>query len=539
MENRINYAPCGYITLSPQGVIKDINQTFLKFTGYEAADLIDMYFETFLSAASKIMFHSLFFPQLQLKGHIEELYLTFKDKNNAGVPVLLMGNKIKCGDSEVIDCVIVKMNKRDDYEKELESVKVKLEDAYKSENKLRKLFETTLYSINEGIIVTDNSGNITIMNTLAEDFTGWQAEEAKGKKFGEVFSGINSKTQEREPDIVMDILKNFGRKVSIDDIILISRSGAERFISGTSSAVLTKEGMVSGVVTSFRDITKEYLQEKEIDSFLNVNMEMLCVIDENTKFHKINKKFESTLGYQIQDLQGKDFLSFVHEEDVLETMEVIQSSVENNTLSGFTNRYQCKDGSYKYIEWYQQPGAGRFIYSSARDVTEKKMKEEQLLKIAVRDQLTGLYNRHYLDTCLEYEMKKAELEYKPLTLAILDLDHFKRVNDTWGHPIGDELLKLTAETVEKSIRKTDLLVRFGGEEFVIVMPQTDVNAAMVVLEKVRAAIEKTEHSVTGRQTVSIGTAERLNSEIFGEWYKRADSALYSAKEEGRNRVVAF
>ena len=123
-------------------------------------------------------------------------------------------------------------------------------------------------------------------------------------------------------------------------------------------------------------------------------------------------------------------------------------------------------------------------------------------------------------------------------MAILDLDRFKNVNDNWGHPIGDELLKLTADTIQKNIRNADLLFRFGGEEFLILMPATNLESAKLVLEKIRQAVESINHPMTGRQTISIGTAERLAKESFMDWYQRTDEALYEAKNTGRNRLVS-
>jgi diguanylate cyclase (GGDEF)-like protein len=120
---------------------------------------------------------------------------------------------------------------------------------------------------------------------------------------------------------------------------------------------------------------------------------------------------------------------------------------------------------------------------------------------------------------------------------LLDLDHFKNVNDTWGHPVGDELLKLTSRTMEETKRNSDILIRFGGEEFIVLMPHTSIEGAAAAAEKIRAEIERNSHPVTGVQTVSIGVVERMKSESFRLWYKRTDDALYRAKESGRNRVV--
>ena len=166
------------------------------------------------------------------------------------------------------------------------------------------------------------------------------------------------------------------------------------------------------------------------------------------------------------------------------------------------------------------------------------LKTVELETIAGKDQLTGAYNRHYFDTIIKGEMEKSDQHGNPLSMALIDMDHFKNVNDTWGHPIGDEVLKLTSETIEKNIRISDTLIRFGGEEFLLLMPSTTLKGAIVVSEKVREAIESMGHPVAGRQTASIGVAERPKSQSFLNWYKRVDEALYMAKSQGRNLVIS-
>lgn len=448
--------------------------------------------------------------------------------------------------TEYIECIIVKISKRDIYEHELEKIKEKLEEAYKlkeealnKENKLRNLFETILFSIYEGIIVTNNQGNVLMMNKLAERYTGWKAEEALKVDLNSIFYCTDIQTRERRVYNIKDVLKSKGGYMKLENLILTAKDGEERFIMGTTASILAKDGLLTGMVTSFRDITKEYLQEKEIDSFLNVNMEMLCVYNQDGNFYKVNNKFSEILGYGKDEIIGKNFLDLVHGEDKENTILTLKDIVDRNKVYDLTNRFCCKDGSYKYLEWHIQLGAGKYAYSSARDVTAKMLETENLKTIAIKDRLTNLYNRHYLDMVLEDDMKRADAYREPLTMAILDLDRFKLVNDTWGHPIGDEQLKLTAETAGKNLRASDLLVRFGGEEFVVVMSKTDIEEAVALLDRVRQAIEENNHPVTGRQTVSIGAAKKFENETFEEWYKRTDEALYRAKNEGRNRVVAY
>ena len=206
-------------------------------------------------------------------------------------------------------------------------------------------------------------------------------------------------------------------------------------------------------------------------------------------------------------------------------------------MTDFVNRYRCKDGSYKYIEWNSLPGVGNFIYASARDVTEKKRYEEKLKALATKDELTGIYNRHYFDITVPDAVERSDRYDETLSFLLFDLDHFKKVNDTYGHQVGDEVLKTTARIAEKVLRDADILFRYGGEEFLVLMPQTSLAGAAIAAEKLRAAFENRSFPVVGRQTVSVGVSERLKSESLKHWFRRTDEALYRAKQEGRNLVI--
>ncbi|RYB04959.1 PleD family two-component system response regulator [Lichenibacterium ramalinae] len=165
------------------------------------------------------------------------------------------------------------------------------------------------------------------------------------------------------------------------------------------------------------------------------------------------------------------------------------------------------------------------------------------LQMAVTDPLTGLHNRRYLESHLGGLIDAAADGDKPLSLMILDIDHFKSVNDTYGHDAGDEVLKAFAERVKTVIRGVDVLCRLGGEEFIIVMPDTSLEVAGRVAERVRQSVGGTAFPIDkgGRHipvTVSIGISERRNGREADAMMKRADRALYQSKALGRNRVSA-
>jgi two-component system cell cycle response regulator len=165
------------------------------------------------------------------------------------------------------------------------------------------------------------------------------------------------------------------------------------------------------------------------------------------------------------------------------------------------------------------------------------------MEAAVVDSLTGLNNRRYLDSHLAAMVGQAAAAGRPLSLMALDIDHFKRVNDTWGHAAGDDVLRGFAARVKSAIRGVDLMCRLGGEEFVVVMPDTAQDVALRVAERVRAIVEATPFVIEdGRRpvavTVSVGLAERGRDADASAMLRRADEALYRAKAEGRNRVRA-
>ena len=158
---------------------------------------------------------------------------------------------------------------------------------------------------------------------------------------------------------------------------------------------------------------------------------------------------------------------------------------------------------------------------------------------AVHDPLTGLYNRLAYDERIGQEFARTRRYKKPLSLAVLDIDRFKRINDSYGHKAGDKALKIIADRVRKNLRETDFLARYGGEEFVIVMPETGLDDGLVAVEKLRKDVSQSQFHYQGTAvniTVSVGLAELREDDSPETFFQRADAALYQAKESGRDRT---
>lgn len=310
-------------------------------------------------------------------------------------------------------------------------------------------------------------------------------------------------------------------------------------------------------VTRFSNVSEEKIVEKSLTEIFNYNPEFLVITDEKFKIVKVNKTFEQIAENNLEIILYNGFLNFIHIEDIAETLNSLTKVNDVNPVVTFCNKLRKNNNTYIEVEWWCMLNKG-YIYLSGRDVTAEKAmkrkieqtnkellmlneqlkeKNEKLLKSAITDELTGVYNRKFFEKRVVEEMEIADRANEKISLIIFDLDRFKLVNDNFGHQFGDEVLKRTTQIAGDLIRKTDFLNRVGGEEFAIILPNTNKAQAVLVAEKVRKALEDNKHFKVGQVTGSFGVAERMKAESLRSWYKRADNALYQAKNTGRNRVV--
>ena len=319
MHERLNYAPCGFMSITTDGIITEVNQTFLEWMGYEQADLLSEHVERLMSMANKLIFHSYFYPTINLNEYVEELFINFKDNKGVSVPYLLNGRRYESNGVERIDCILVQMKKRIDYELELRSAKKQMEEAYVAKNQAL------------------------------------------------------------------------------------------------------------------------------------VKLEQLHL--------EIEKK-------------------------QIELMDM-------NTV---------------------------------------------LVELSVTDKLTGLKNRRFFQEKLEEHIALYRETGIIFSLLILDIDYFKKVNDTYGHQVGDEVLAQLAHILQTQTREVDIAARYGGEEFVVILPNTEIAESKVIAERLRQIVELAQWTI-GSITVSIGIATFTEQDSDTTILKGADQALYVSKENGRNRVT--
>ena len=272
--------------------------------------------------------------------------------------------------------------------------------------------------------------------------------------------------------------------------------------------------------------------------FFDLSRDMLCTANAEGYFVELNDAWARQLGYDLEELRSTPFVDRVHPDDRERTEAEAAGLFEGAETLEFENRYRAKDGSWHWLRWSSQLSPDEsMIYARAADVTHLKQIEaerEELLnqvqEMARHDQLTGLPNRRALEEQLPRAMARARRSRSPISIAILDIDHFKAYNDSHGHLAGDEVLRACAKAWDSALRGEDMIVRFGGEEFLVLLPDTEPDVAAEIVERLRL---KTPMD----QTCSAGLACWDFTESVDDLLGRADKALYLAKASGRNQLA--
>jgi diguanylate cyclase (GGDEF)-like protein/PAS domain S-box-containing protein len=324
-------------------------------------------------------------------------------------------------------------------------------------------------------------------------------------------------------------------------------------------------------VVEFRDITKEkealaktieinrrlqdeIIERKYIEEALRASEEKFKAIIETSPdgiaistldgiVEFATEKSYSMWGFaSVEECIGRNILEFIHESHQQKAIYYVTEMINGNLTGAAEYLMVKKDGSLFYCEVNanilrdknSNPTGVLYI---ERDVTERKQLEEELKALAIKDQLTGLYNRRKIDEVLINEKAKADSKDQNLSVIMVDIDLFKLVNDQYGHLVGDQVLTEVTEILAMGIRSMDVLGRWCGEEFIIICINTDLEGAMVLAEKLREMIADHEFQLVGKKTCSFGVSQLRKHETIDALLIRSDQALYRAKDLGRNRVV--
>lgn len=304
-----------------------------------------------------------------------------------------------------------------------------------------------------------------------------------------------------------------------------------------------KHAMLQLASESLNKLQDSEQRLKDITSSMG---EGVFVVDKTGFLTFINPEGERMLGWNFQELKEnkEDLDSKIHVHNHNDPAEGLLKSVlkYGATVYSTNAQFKRKDGTFFPVSSTAAPMHSKDggVVVVFQDITTQKELEKKLEMLALRDALTGLYNRGKFDETLKDELARAERYKRSISLLILDIDSFKKVNDTYGHQAGDEVLKDIANIISSSIRNSDYAARYGGEEFTVILPETDLTRAIELAERIRVTVAQKEFKIsennTIQLTISIGvgsSSKEISPELL---IKSADSALYKAKENGRNRV---
>ena len=259
----------------------------------------------------------------------------------------------------------------------------------------------------------------------------------------------------------------------------------------------------------------------------------------------VNSAFELHMGYLATELLGQSPTLFNGVDTDVSVYKKIRANLKKGKASRTEILHYTKDSQTRWLDMTVTPlrtDSGEISHFAfvARDITRHKNIERQLTTLALFDSLTGALNRPAFHQQADKEYSRSKRYSRPLSVIMLDIDHFKQVNDRYGHPAGDQVLQIFAEACQEVIRSTDLMGRVGGEEFALLLPDTPSKSALYLAERLRLRINKYPYlagDMLIEVTASLGVAELQSSDAdFKALLQRADEALYAAKHGGRNRV---
>ncbi|MBK9924202.1 MAG: diguanylate cyclase [Anaerolineales bacterium] len=414
-------------------------------------------------------------------------------------------------------------------------------------------------NLSDGMIVLDQQNRITDINRSAAEMFGKTEGTLLGKRIQDVL-----------PLMQTHVEQPLGNEVKFE---LHFDDGSQRYYDALLSPLKeTLPNRIIGRMIIFRDITERKMNELrllQLHKAVEQSPVSVMITDTQGNIEYVNPHFTYLTGYELEEVLGKNPRIVQSGNTSSETYKNMWGTIQSGKIWRGEILNKKKNGEPYWEAEIIAPvvdGIGRIInyITIKEDITAQKesdaklrdaytklgeqMKEIQglqgdLREQAIRDSLTRLHNRHYLNETLKRELSRAMRESYPISFVLLDIDRFKNINDTYGHDVGDIILRKTADRFSEFTRTGDILCRYGGEEFLVVLPNTHEQDAFIIAERLRYSIQESTINVEGKTvsiTISIGISEfPAHGQHENQVLQAADKAMYHAKNSGRNQVVLW
>lgn len=394
------------------------------------------------------------------------------------------------------------------------------------------------------VVITDadlsqGGPHIVMYNEAFSRMTGYNQQELLGQS-PKILQGPQS-----DRDLLADLWQSLlAGRFFHGKTVNYRKDGTPYHVQWNISPVHDSNGIICNFTSAQKDVTAQVKAERERDMLaqaLHASLDPVMITDANETIVFVNKGFERLTGYTSHEVlgHGMALLHASEEDESVKSMVVSAGGVPD--ASGQLISCRRKDGKTLYtLQSKTRVSADeallRHTVHVAKDITALVKHQQHLRNLAEKDKLTGLLNRHAGESALAQAFEDAQTSRKPYAVIFCDIDHFKRINDGHGHPVGDRVLVSVAQLLLSALRQGDMCFRWGGEEFLILLPAAGIHTACKLADRLRYETSIAAIPEVGQVTLSFGVGENGLDEPTDALLTRVDKALYTAKSRGRNRV---
>lgn len=322
------------------------------------------------------------------------------------------------------------------------------------------------------------------------------------------------------------------------------KDGRPYTVEWNISPVRNAAGEVTHFISVQQDISSLMASQKSTQLFahvLNATDDGVVITDREGVIEFANKGFEKITGYKLMEVLGRNPSMLKSGDQDAAFYQAMWATLKKGSSFRGTFLNRTKDQQLIHCDETITPltdeaGEVTHYVSIFRDQTTRVLEEQQFREMVRFDGLTGALNRASGELALEKAYMQARGSKLPMAIVMADIDHFKQVNDTWGHPCGDVVLRSVARSLIATLRAHDSVIRWGGEEFLLIFSGCELAQALPLAERCRAGVQRVDHDQVGQVTLSMGLGELQRGETLDQLIERVDQALYAAKSAGRNQV---